>query len=150
VKHMILQYIKGTLDLGIFYKRDFSTSLTGFVGSSGPWSITGFTDADWAACKDTRRSVGGYIFTMAAGPITWSSKRQQTVSRSSTESEYHSRTEPKKLSIFRGFFLSYVVLSTLQSNYSILKILSLQTSRTQLLLHQLILNCSVTTLEQSN
>jgi hypothetical protein len=48
----------------------------------------GFTDADWAACHDTRHSTGGYLFKMVGMSITWQSKRQPTVSRSSTELEY--------------------------------------------------------------
>ncbi|CAM6093743.1 unnamed protein product [Calypogeia fissa] len=66
---------------GIFYAKNSPTTLAGYTGSSGPWEVTGFTDADWAACKETQRSVGAYFFTMANGPVTWSSKQQATVSR---------------------------------------------------------------------
>jgi hypothetical protein len=72
----ILRYIKGTLDHGILYK----------VGA--PVKVSRFTDTDWRSCPDTRRSMGAYVFTLAGGPISWQSKKQLTISRSSTESEY--------------------------------------------------------------
>jgi hypothetical protein len=75
VKH-ILRYVKKTADYGLFY-------------SSEPTTLPlGCTDADSASCPETRRSTSGYAFTMAGASITWQSKRQLTIARSSTESEY--------------------------------------------------------------
>ena len=49
---------------------------------------TGYVDADYAACKDTRKSTSGFVFIMAGSPVSWSSKRQATVALSTTEAEY--------------------------------------------------------------
>jgi hypothetical protein len=74
-KH-ILRYLRGNLDHDILYR------------AGSPLEAIGFTDADWGSCPETRRSMGAYIFTFTGGPITWQSKPQLTVSRSSTKSEY--------------------------------------------------------------
>lgn len=50
--------------------------------------LKGFSDADYAADIDTRRSTSGYVFMYANGAISWCSERQKSVSLSTTESEY--------------------------------------------------------------
>ena len=72
----ILRYIKGTLDLGLFYKSKIACRLEGYC------------NADYAGDYDTRRSTTGYAFSLGSGVITWCSKRQPTVSLSTTEVEY--------------------------------------------------------------
>lgn len=72
----ILRYIKGTRDLCITYKADNSLD------------VRGYCDSDWAGCRATRRSTGGFLFTMCGGPITWRSKKQRVVATSTCEAEY--------------------------------------------------------------
>jgi hypothetical protein len=55
---------------------------------NGDTTIVGYTDADYVA-DESRKSIMGYIFTYAGGPITWSSKLQRSVSTSTIEAEYH-------------------------------------------------------------
>jgi len=47
-----------------------------------------YTDADWEGCSDTRKSTSAYAVFLGDNPISWSSKRQNMVSRSSAEAEY--------------------------------------------------------------
>uniref|UniRef100_A0A2N9IWR1 Reverse transcriptase Ty1/copia-type domain-containing protein n=1 Tax=Fagus sylvatica TaxID=28930 RepID=A0A2N9IWR1_FAGSY len=71
----VLRYIKGTLYHGIAF-------------TPGPLSLSVFSDADWAGDLDDRRSTSGLLVYLGSNPITWSAKKQPTVSRSSTESKY--------------------------------------------------------------
>jgi hypothetical protein len=73
----ILRYLQGTPDLGLFIDR-----------ASSPTTLTIYTDADWAGCPETRRSTSGFAAFLGTSLVSWSSKRQHTVSRSSVEAEY--------------------------------------------------------------
>jgi len=69
-------YIKNTMDYSLTYSRDADlTPLT-------------YVDADYGGCKDTHQSTSGYVFIMAGGAVTWSSKRQATAALSTVEAEY--------------------------------------------------------------
>jgi hypothetical protein len=72
----VLRYIKNTIDYGLTYSRDADLTPLAYV------------DADYGGCRDTRRSTSGYVFTMAGGAVSWSSKRQGTVALSTVEDEY--------------------------------------------------------------
>ncbi|KAJ9556373.1 hypothetical protein OSB04_010987 [Centaurea solstitialis] len=72
----LLRYLHGTLYHGIILRKNSSLTLHGF------------TDADWAGDKDNYRSTSGYIVYLGSNPISWSSKRQSTLARSSTEAEF--------------------------------------------------------------
>lgn len=72
----IIRYLKGTSSHGLLYSPDPSLELAGY------------SDADWAGCVDTRRSVTGWCMFLGTTLISWKSKKQGRVSKSSMESEY--------------------------------------------------------------
>jgi hypothetical protein len=73
----IIRYLQGTLDHGLFLRRA-STS-----------DLIIYTDTECASCPDTRRSTLGYPVFLGDNLGSWSSKRQNVVSHSSSETEYH-------------------------------------------------------------
>ncbi|WVZ10350.1 hypothetical protein V8G54_014880 [Vigna mungo] len=72
----ILKYLKGCPGLGLFYP------------STNPHRLQAFFDSDWATCSLSRKSITGYCVFYGHSLISWKSKKQSTVSRSSTEAEY--------------------------------------------------------------
>ena len=73
----IFRYLKGTLDFGLKFFVD-----------EGNLQLIGFSDTDWAGDIDTRHSTSGYIFQIGNSTISWCSKKQITVAKSTTEAEY--------------------------------------------------------------
>nr|GFA88294.1 ribonuclease H-like domain-containing protein [Tanacetum cinerariifolium] len=72
----ILRYVQGTLDYGL---QLFSSTTD---------SLIAYSDGDWAGCPTTRLSTSGYCVFLGNNLLSWSSKRQPTLSHSSAEAEY--------------------------------------------------------------
>ena len=51
-------------------------------------TLTCFSDADWAGSLDDRKSTSAYVLFLGHTPISWSSKKQRAIARSSTKAEY--------------------------------------------------------------
>ncbi|KAM2392165.1 hypothetical protein ACFX1X_035690 [Malus domestica] len=72
----ILAYLKSAPGKGVLYQKH------------GHLNVEGFTDADWAGNVSDRRSTSGYFTFVGGNLVTWRSKKQKVVSRSSAEAEY--------------------------------------------------------------
>ncbi|CAA7025129.1 unnamed protein product [Microthlaspi erraticum] len=77
----ILRYVKGTITMGINFSK--GTNFT----------LRAYSDSDYNGCPVTRRSTGGYCTYLGANLISWSCKKQETVSKSTTEAEYRAMSE---------------------------------------------------------
>ena len=73
----VFQYLKGTKEycLKISKQKNFD-------------SLIGYSDADWGNCKQTRRSISGYVIEWNGSVIAWKLKKQSTVATSSAQAEY--------------------------------------------------------------
>ncbi|KAG2017226.1 hypothetical protein CC2G_015300 [Coprinopsis cinerea AmutBmut pab1-1] len=83
----IFRYLKGT--------KHFALTFGGLDDEEMTEDLHIYTDADWANGPD-RKSISGYVITLAGGAIAWSSKKQNTVALSTAEAEYVATTHAAK------------------------------------------------------
>ncbi|GJV90024.1 retrovirus-related pol polyprotein from transposon TNT 1-94 [Tanacetum coccineum] len=72
----VFRYLQGSINMGLWYPKDTAMALTAYA------------DADHAGCQDTRRSTSGSAQFLGDKLVSWSSKKQTSMSISSTEAEY--------------------------------------------------------------
>ncbi|GAA5988537.1 hypothetical protein JCM11641_003308 [Rhodosporidiobolus odoratus] len=94
----ICRYVAGTLSHGLHYSP--SSSAEPF----SPSHLSGWSDSDHAADKETRRSVSGFVFCIGEfltfTAICWNARRQRSVAISSTEAEYMTLSEAAREAIW--------------------------------------------------
>ncbi|XP_022883431.1 uncharacterized protein LOC111400236 [Olea europaea var. sylvestris] len=73
VVHRIVRYLIGTPHRGLFFPHGI------------PLELTAYCDTDWAGCPDHRRSTTGWCIFLGNALISWKCKKQDCVSKSSTE-----------------------------------------------------------------
>ncbi|GAA0164517.1 transmembrane signal receptor [Lithospermum erythrorhizon] len=74
----VVKYLRGNANHGLFYS------------ANSDLVVSAYCDADWAKCHENRRSVTGYSIFLGPSLVSWKSKKQTTVSKSSAEAEYRS------------------------------------------------------------
>lgn len=76
IRLQVLKYLQGTKCLQLH-----------FTYSSNP-KLAAFSDSNWRCCRDTCQSITGYYIFFGEFLVSWKSKKQVTVARSSAEAEY--------------------------------------------------------------
>ena len=94
----VLRYLKGTTNLSLEFSAPFP--------NIEPTQLVGWSDADWAGDKISRRSTGSHCFFWNGNLISWSTKRQPTVALSTCEAEYMSLTQATKEAIWLQSLIS--------------------------------------------
>ena len=74
--HHTLSYVERTCGQGILLK------------ATNKITVQAFSNSDWGSCIDSRRSITRYLIMLGQSPVSWKSKKQGTVSRSSSKAEY--------------------------------------------------------------
>ncbi|XP_057962320.1 secreted RxLR effector protein 161-like [Malania oleifera] len=72
----ILGYLQGTKDYKLMYRR------------SDHLEVVGYSDSDFVGCVDTRKSIFGYVYLLAAGTISWKCAKQPIIAASTMEPEF--------------------------------------------------------------
>ncbi|UYV64139.1 hypothetical protein LAZ67_2006688, partial [Cordylochernes scorpioides] len=104
----VLRYLKGTSCLRITYRKSNE-------------ALHGYVDADWGGNLVDRKSHTGIVYFLARGPIAWESKKQQTVTLSSTESEYIALCEAGKEAVYLRALLDEMGFGELLNGPTVLK-----------------------------
>ena len=98
----VFRYLAGSKDWTLVYQRGTEEALT----------LGGFVDADWANERSDRSSTSGYVFKLAGGAISWSSKKQTSIALSSTEAEYIAGAHATKEAVWLRRLLTELGLDT--------------------------------------
>ncbi|GLI69117.1 hypothetical protein VaNZ11_013669 [Volvox africanus] len=92
---VVVRYLLATPQYGIV-----------FGGERAEGGLIGFSDSDFAGCIESRKSTGGYVFTLHVGAVSWSSRLQRTVISSTMEAEYVVASEAAKEALWLRLLLS--------------------------------------------
>ncbi|KAH9299953.1 hypothetical protein KI387_011536, partial [Taxus chinensis] len=72
----IFRYLKGTMEYGLWYPK------------GKDFTLTAYTDSDWAGCVDDRKSTSEGAFFLGNSLVSWLSKKQNSISLSTAKAEY--------------------------------------------------------------
>jgi hypothetical protein len=84
-----MRYIKGTLH----YKLRIGPGTPLGTDAGVGLVLTGHSDADYAGDQSNSRSISGCVVMLGASPVSWFSRQQDVVAKSSMESEYYAVDE---------------------------------------------------------
>ena len=81
--------------------------MLGYHGIEG-FDLVGWTDLNWAQNPDDHHLVGGFVFKVAGGTVTWLLRKQPTVATSSVEAEYMTSANATKEAVWLRMLLKEI------------------------------------------
>jgi hypothetical protein len=78
--YQISRYLKSAPEKELIYQKN------------GHLNIEGYCDSDWTSCADDKKSTSGYYMFIGDNLVSWKSKKQPVVARSTAEAEYRAMT----------------------------------------------------------
>ena len=105
----VVRYLKGNNQSKLFFKTNRNHKNDELI-------VSGYSDSDWAADTDDRKSTTGYIVKLNDCPISWLSKKQAIIAQSSAEAELLALATVTKEIIWTRNFIAELTLQT-QLNY---------------------------------
>ena len=98
----VLRYLQGTKDHMVTYRRTSNLE------------VVGYSDSDYAGCKDTRKSTFSHLFLLADGAISWKSGKQSVIATSTMEVEFIACFEATVQSLcLRNFINGLSIIGTI-------------------------------------
>lgn len=92
----VMKYLKATRELGLVYDGKRTSELTAF------------SDADYASCRDSRKSLSGVLVKHCGAPVLWKATKQSTVAESTTEAEFIAASTASREIVWARKFLTEV------------------------------------------
>lgn len=105
----VVRYLKGTMDMGLTFGRGTNPR------DPPPYGLVGYADSNFAGDSEDRKSVMGYCFFLNGALVSWSSKKQRTVSTSTTEAEYIAIGHAAREAVWIRRFINKMELETVDS-----------------------------------
>ncbi len=93
----VMCYLKSMHEQTLMYSKQV---LNQSAPPSDPLLPVGYCNADWGGCTIDKKSISGYMFTLAGGPIMWASKTQTTVALSSSEAKLNAMSKAMKQALY--------------------------------------------------
>ena len=105
----VVRYLKGTMQLGLVYSQQPDGSS---ASDPSPYGLVGYGDSNFAGDPEDKKSVMGLCFFLNEAVVSWCSKKQKTVSTSTTKVEYIAIGHAARESVWIKRFINEMALQT--------------------------------------
>lgn len=107
----VVRYLKGTMHMGLVFGRESNNRLP---RNPPPYGLTGYADSNFAEDPEDRKSVMGHCFFLNGAVVSWSIKKQRTVSTLTTEAEYIALGHVAREAVWIRRFINEMELKTVE------------------------------------